>query len=1281
MTFRIDPALVKFNAAGTAQFEGDAKSARDLLQGLAISLKSGSGVKSGYLSLASASGGAGQVEVGLRRWRGANASTDQATTLVKELVSKAYGDQPAVQQALESYLQKSSNRIGTQSFARLVQSLSTEHSQVSGESQPAQSAQLNGLQVRRSARLDTEGFEASFKTRQTLDQASAGVKQAITSASAQADPVGALAALERQYEVLGRAIDQATSAGMNLDDLQESLRQLNAQMEQLHSRAAQVQALASDAKAELQRISQSALAPAIEARDSALRVMQEKAKALNQATATFYLTKPGADELESASQRHAQLANELQEAKALAHQACDELHGQSQALLTDLKQEWGASVAAQLKQGAVDPKRAFESALRDLEKQRTKDLEDARIQIGMCQDQLGQPDQTLAKHLSAGELPQAYQRLCELRGSGAAQGMAAIGRALHGADTNPTALAAFAAKAFGTDSANGLAIAQWMREAFDLQDGGAPAREQLMQALKELGTLKPDLARETVKALAMGGQRLSSLKGQLYAGAEFYLSRPSVGLNKMDLQKSVATIETQELRAAGATLAGSHLILKPAFINNAEFICELETSASLPAQIYIDFSSLKAKYESYDMAEAQHALLRAFIADSGVGTTHRRRAGGLLRTIERLPNSRPDLKTAMMRDMLQFFHDIGWSGPRVTWAAIVEELLRDPVYLADPAIRQLLEKGPLSLAWGESLLGQVLISRGPVEAMLAYVEQLPKRQMSELMDTQSEMFNQLFSFAEDLDDGDPLKQRINTLESRFLNSNLAKMQMQTLAITNVTYKDESDRRWKFEAGEKRRLLSNRDAGLYLSTPANNFKKILLSPDRLNWSDFQLLRYTADYELEFVTPEDMGKLMPTIREAFPLLQKAYETLPSDGASEVLGMIFDSEEADGLKLQLVDALRLTRNAPSPAELSVRLLPHLQPLMRYAEGSATAGPAGISREHYGQLLNHAVAHGFANDAESFARYLHCLSISFAFLSSDGGLGNAIESVESMRMYALGLHREAMHLSKVAPGAFKGHEERMAEVDAMFTNNDLCGHALAGNQATMMMKIDAKLAATMMPARLIGDNLAQHNLDQDSRARIKEEARNAAMARDLRGQMGDVEAPVRAPIQFGQDVLLEEADAGAMDGPDLNQPAFLDAEITARMGQLGDWVHKLGGSDPVTRLVAAAEVRATLSPIHSHLKAATTRSDAQLEQTLRRLSEQQSSIASERPPEGASQLEKIRFERDQKFRLGAIAEEMEATRANAQAMNDRHKAQIEAAMTLLKTSATILAEGPNQA
>ena len=61
MAFRIDPTLVKFNAAGTAQFEGDAKSARDLLQGLAVSLKSGSGVKSGYLSLAPASSGAGRV--------------------------------------------------------------------------------------------------------------------------------------------------------------------------------------------------------------------------------------------------------------------------------------------------------------------------------------------------------------------------------------------------------------------------------------------------------------------------------------------------------------------------------------------------------------------------------------------------------------------------------------------------------------------------------------------------------------------------------------------------------------------------------------------------------------------------------------------------------------------------------------------------------------------------------------------------------------------------------------------------------------------------------------------------------------------------------------------------------------------------------------------------------------------------------------------------------------------------------------------------------------------
>ncbi len=82
--------------------QGGAQDAKDLLQSLAASLTNGNGVKSGYLRIATANqDGSQSLEVGRRRWGGGDAPTQRATALVKALVSEAYGDQPAVRQALE----------------------------------------------------------------------------------------------------------------------------------------------------------------------------------------------------------------------------------------------------------------------------------------------------------------------------------------------------------------------------------------------------------------------------------------------------------------------------------------------------------------------------------------------------------------------------------------------------------------------------------------------------------------------------------------------------------------------------------------------------------------------------------------------------------------------------------------------------------------------------------------------------------------------------------------------------------------------------------------------------------------------------------------------------------------------------------------------------------------------------------------------------------------------------------------------------------------------------
>jgi hypothetical protein len=398
------------------------------------------------------------------------------------------------------------------------------------------------------------------------------------------------------------------------------------------------------------------------------------------------------------------------------------------------------------------------------------------------------------------------------------------------------------------------------------------------------------------------------------------------------------------------------------------------------------------------------------------------------------------------------------------------------------------------------------------------------------------------------------------------------------------------------------------------------------------------------------------------------------LPSDGATEILGVIFAAEEADGLRQQLVDALRLTGNAPSPAELSFSLLPYLQPIMRFKGGDNAGAPTGISRDHYQQLLSHAAQQGFADDSVSFARYLHCLAVSFAFLSSDGALGTADESVKSLRMYALALHRESMHLGELAPDAFKGHEAQMKGVDAMFTNQEQCGHALAGSQAIMVKKLDPKIAATMMPARLIGDNLAQVVDGMGTDAIVAEQARNAALARELRGLDGS-DPPVRAAMEFGRDVLAGEQNVAPDSQPDFSRPDFLATELMSRMGELGPLPGRLGSSDPVARLTAAAAVRASLVPLEAFLEQGAANVKGDLEQTLTRLDRDRAAIQSEQPAPESSQIARVRFDKDKQFRLGEITKAIESARREAEGQSTV------VALALLRSSATVLEAGPSQA
>lgn len=137
--------------------------AKDRLQSMAAQLvDSRGGIKSGYLKLVNDR--QGNLQLGTRWSRSADGSTQQATDMVKNLVKQAYGDNPAIAQALETYLQASGQRLGTQSFVKLVKTLD----QVGGQ---AASPVLARARVSADARLDENAVGAGIKVTSHLEAA------------------------------------------------------------------------------------------------------------------------------------------------------------------------------------------------------------------------------------------------------------------------------------------------------------------------------------------------------------------------------------------------------------------------------------------------------------------------------------------------------------------------------------------------------------------------------------------------------------------------------------------------------------------------------------------------------------------------------------------------------------------------------------------------------------------------------------------------------------------------------------------------------------------------------------------------------------------------------------------------------------------------------------------------------------------------------------------------------------------------------------------------------
>lgn len=1293
MIFPIDPSQVRFQASGLPQFEGDAESARHLLERMAVSLTSGGAVKPGYLSVVQSPEG-GALQVGLRRWRGANASTEQATALVKDLVAKAYGDQPAVRQALEAYLQQSGNRVGTQSFMRLVQSLDSARAGASLEQPSAASVQLRAVQVKRGARLRPDGFEASATLRQKVDQTITGVTQALVQAHAKADLLGALEQLQREQVVLMEAIENADAAGMRTQDLQATLRELVAQIVELEPHVQLVKVLATDPQAQIERRVQAGLAEQQATHDSALRHLQDKAAALNDASVSFYAFSPAEVDMAAASEHHSQLLQELQEARASALKAGEELHAKTLELLADMSQ-WQAAVAAQPRQGFVDPGTQFERTLQGLRKKADMALQETRAQIAGHADVMGPPDPVLMGHLAQGRWPQAYERLRDLHGPGAAAAMGQLARRLCGPGTGPTALAEFAAQAFVADPACGQELARWISEHLDLPGSTEASQVQLRQALDRLAQLNPVLAREAILALNGLIPCKTSLAALPGAGAHVHLKlvasdragtvpQTIFSLEASDLRDRVLTVEGYRVALRGAQLAGTQLVFVPVspYSGNDKGVdFDLSAAASLPARVHLDFSQALARARGFRAAGpfTGNVVAWEMIANNDELAVAEQRESGLLRMVERLPADRADLKVSMMRDILEFFGEARLTGHRGAWEPTVAALLGDPVYLADPSIRQMLHRPPLDKAWGRSLMRETLTTRLSVAQAVDHIESATEAGMATLMREGAQMFNQLFVFAEGLQDGDSLKQRIATLEERYLNTPPRREMMAVLAeVTDASYQT-ANGHWKFRPGLEYRLLTRKDVLVY--TSAENFRRAVAAPAHVNWPGFF---YMHEASLEQggalqISADGVRKArLSELLQAFPLLQRAYDTLPADGASDVVEMIFSGEEAAGLREQLMNSLRLSKPASSPGELSLELSPYLQPLMRFDDARTGDAPSGITRAHYLQLLQHAASLGFGSDTTSFARYLQCLSASFAFLSSEGALGNGLESVHVLRMYALALHRESMHLGQMEPAAFRGHEQQMPQIDARFTQFGECAHVLAVEQADMVKKLNPKLAATVMPARLVGDDLAQVVDANDTQALAQEEARNAALVRELRAlEGGESSGEVRAPMQFAQGALIHADDGAAFSGPDFSQPDFLVTELTARLDELGTAPQRLRAQDPITRLLAAATVQGRLRPLAAALEAGPARVDAQLAQALQALDAERSGIESEQPAQGASQIDRVRFERDRQFRLDAMSERVEAARAKA----DRQRLALHSAWGLFQASAAVLAQVPGQA
>ncbi len=155
MKLTIAATRIQFDATHksvTLADDTDSSRARELLRDIAAHLVSGDSVRSGYLRLNSQSGRSTLSNGHLGS--GATAATD----LVKKLVQRAYGGEAS--RALETYLAKTGNKVGTQSLFKLV-----HHMEYARLGDAARAARVSGkprLNVMRQERSGPESLGAAF---------------------------------------------------------------------------------------------------------------------------------------------------------------------------------------------------------------------------------------------------------------------------------------------------------------------------------------------------------------------------------------------------------------------------------------------------------------------------------------------------------------------------------------------------------------------------------------------------------------------------------------------------------------------------------------------------------------------------------------------------------------------------------------------------------------------------------------------------------------------------------------------------------------------------------------------------------------------------------------------------------------------------------------------------------------------------------------------------------------------------------------------------------------